>query len=94
MPTSVILQVLDVLLLVLTSMINLSFESGQFAENWREALISYLLLPLLKRCGLDIAYKNFRPVSNQPCVSKLSERANADQLMDHMTVNDLHSVLQ
>ena len=90
MPTSVILQVLDVLLLVLTSMINLSFESGQFAENWREALIS----PLLKRCGLDIAHKNFRPVSNQPCVSKLSERANADQLMDHVTVNDLHSVLQ
>ena len=90
MPTSEVLQVFDVLLLVLTSMINLPFESGQFAENWREALIP----PKFKRCCLDIAYRNFRPVSNLPYVFKLSERAAADQLMDHMTVNDLHSVLQ
>ena len=39
-------------------------------------------------------YKNFRPVSNLPYVSKLSERAAADQLMDHMTINELHSVFQ
>ena len=48
MPTSVVLQVLNVVLPVLTSMIKLSFESGQFAE----------------RCGLDIAHKNFRPVNS------------------------------
>lgn len=73
MPTSVVLQVIDVLLHVITLLINLSFEKGHFAKGWSEAHIS----PLLKRCGLDIVYKNFRPVSNLPYVSKLSERAAA-----------------
>ena len=89
-PTSVVLQVLDVLLPVITCMINMLFESGLFAEEWRQALV----LPTLKKCGLDIAYKNFRPVSNLPYVSKLSEREAADQLIDHMTINGLHFELQ
>ena len=38
----------------------LSFESGEFASDWKEALLK----PLLKKCGLDIAFHNFRPVSN------------------------------
>ena len=74
-PTSVVLQVLDVLLPVITCMINMSFESGLFAEEWRQTPV----LPTLKKCGLDIAYKNFRPVSNLPYISKLFERAAADQ---------------
>ena len=45
-PTSVVLQVLDVLLPVITCMINMSFESGLFAEEWRQALV----LPTLKKC--------------------------------------------
>ena len=75
----------DVLLPVITTMINLSFESGEFASDWKEALLK----PLLKKCGLDIAFNNFRPVSNLPYVSKLSEKAAANQLIDHMTTNDL-----
>ena len=86
MPTSVVLEVLD----VITNMINLSFESGEFASDWKEALLK----PLLKKCGLDIAFNNFRPVSNLPYVSKLSEKAAANQLIDHMTTNDLHMPLQ
>ena len=89
-PTSVVLLVLDVLLPVITCMINMSFESGLFAEEWRQAPV----LPTLKKCGLHIAYKNFRPVSNLPYVSKLSERAAADQLIDHMTINGQHLELQ
>ena len=65
-PTPVVLQVLDVLLPVITCMINVSFESGLFAEEWRQALV----LPTLNKFGLDIAYKNFPPVSNLPYVSK------------------------
>ena len=90
MPTSVVLEVLDVLLPVITNMINLSFESGEFASDWKEALLK----PLLKKCGLDIAFHNFRPVSNLPYVSKLSEKAAANQLIDHMSTNDLHMPLQ
>ena len=75
MLTSVVLEVLDVLLPVITNMISLSFESGEFASDWKEALLK----PLLKKCGLDIAFNNFRPVSNLLYVSKLSEKAAANQ---------------
>ena len=54
MPTSVVLEVLDVLLPVITNMINLSFESGEFASDWKEPLLK----PLLKKRGLDIAFRN------------------------------------
>ena len=81
MPTSVVVEVFD-----------LSFESDEFASDWKEALLK----PLLKKCGLDIAFSNFCPVSNLPYVSKLSEKAvaNYNQLIDHMTTNDLHMLLQ
>ena len=61
----------DVLLPVLTRLINMSLKSGQFPVAWKEALV----LPLLKKPGLDILFKNFRPVSNLPFVSKLTESA-------------------
>ena len=90
MPTSVVLEVLDMLLPVITNLINLSFECGEFASDWKEALLK----PLLKKSGLDIAFHTFSPVSNLPYVSKLSEKAAANQLIDHMTTNDLHMPLQ
>ena len=62
MPTSVVLEVLDVLLPVITNMINLSFESGEFASDWKEALLK----PLLKKCGLDIAFNNLQPRKQPP----------------------------
>ena len=77
------------LLPVITNMINLSLESGVFARDWKEALLK----PLLKKCGLDIAFNNFRLVSNLPYVSKLSEKAAANQFIDHITNNDLNMPL-
>ena len=47
-PTSVVLEVLDVLLPVITNMINLSFKSGKFTSDWKEALPK----PLLKSVDL------------------------------------------
>ena len=64
--TSVVLQVLDVLLRVITCMINVSFQSGLFAEELRQAVV----LPTLKKSVVDTSYKNFRPVRNLPYVSK------------------------
>ena len=58
----------DVLLPVLTRLINMP---GQFPVAWKEALV----LPLLKKPGVDILFTNFRPVSNLPFVSKLTESA-------------------
>ena len=90
MPASLLFEVLDVLLPVITKIINLSFESSVFADDWKEALV----LPSLKKYGLDIAYNNFRPVCNLRYISKLSEKAAAVQLTDHMTTNKLRLLLQ
>ena len=80
MPTSLVIDCIDVLLPIITKMINLSLESGLFADNWKCALV----LPLLKKSGLDLLYKNYRPVSNLQYVSKLTERMVFEQIHTHM----------
>ena len=57
---------------------------------WKEALVT----PTLKKCGYDLAFKNFRPISNLQFVSKLVERAAADQLQSHLVKNNLFPTLQ
>ena len=89
-PTTLAMQVVDRLLPILSTMINMSLESGQFALAWKEALVK----PTLKKSGLAIEYKTFCPVSNLRYVSKLTEGAVASQLMEHMTVNNLHLKFQ
>ena len=60
MPTSLVINCVDVLLPVITKIINLSLESGSFASNWKCALVN----PLLKKTGLDLVFQNYRPVTN------------------------------
>ena len=53
-------------------------QDNVLASDWKEALLK----PLLKKCGLDIAFNNFRPVSNLPlaceniCFSSLFATGN------------------
>ena len=61
-------------------MINYSLENGDFPSAWKNALV----LPLLKRDGLEPIFKNYRPVSNLQFVSKLAESVVAKQLHHHM----------
>ena len=89
-PTSIVVQSLDILLPVITRLVNLSFETGRFAGTWKEVLV----LSSLKKHNLDITYKNFRPVSNLAYISKLSERACVDQFTEHLTVTERHSLQQ
>ena len=71
---------------VLTRLINASLKSGQFPVAWKEALV----LPLLKKPGLDILIKKFRPVSNLPFVSRLTESAVYNQTHSHICRNNLY----
>ena len=48
----------DALLPVITTIIDKSLEAGHFPKSWKEALVC----PLLKKPGLHIILKNFRPV--------------------------------
>ena len=89
MPTNKVVDCLDELLPVITSIINSSLASGHFPSEWKEALVD----PRLKS-GKDIALTNLRPVSNLLYISKLAERAVFDQIHNHMTQFDLYPMLQ
>ena len=66
-------------------MINLSLQQGQVPDSCKAALIR----PLLKKLGLELVYKNFRPVSNLLIVSKSAEKAVVGQLFRHCSGNAL-----
>lgn len=90
-PTSFLKIIIDVLLPILTHIINLSFKEGSVPSDLKRALI----IPLLKKSGIDPEIlKNFRPISNLTYLSKLMERVVAKRLLDHMLINDLHELLQ
>ena len=91
MPTSLVINCIGVLLPVITKIINLSLESGSFASNWKCALVN----PLLKKSGLDLVLKNYRPVSNLQFVSNiLTERAVFNRLGEHMMANGIYLLFQ
>ena len=48
------LKLLDVLLPVITKLINPFFDTGRFTETWKEARV----LPSLKKPDLDFAFSN------------------------------------
>ena len=72
-------------LLVITNMMNLSLSSCCFLDAWKCAVVR----PLLKKLGLDLLFQNFRPVSNLPYVSKLTEKAVVDKLNEHTKSKEL-----
>ena len=69
---------------------NKSPQSAAMPEDLKLAL----LIPLLKKIGLEIVKPNFRPVSNLPFASKMIERAVANQMVEHMKQNNLFEPLQ
>ncbi len=82
-PTALLKDSIDIILPVLTRMINLSLQTGVFPDEWKLALI----IPLIKKYGLEHIFNNYRPVSNLPFVAKLTERAVIKQDTDHMDNN-------
>ncbi len=77
-PTSLLKQCIDCILPVLTKMVNLSLQTGVFPEEWKLALV----IPLIKKFGLEEIFKNYRPF-----VGKLTERAVIKQETIHMENN-------
>ena len=90
MPSSLVSDCLDVLLPVITEIINSSLVHGYFVQVWKEALVKLLL----KKAGLAAVFSNLRPISNLRFISKLTERAVYNQIYDHLMANDLLPKLQ
>ena len=88
-PSAVFKRCRHCLLPVITSIVNLSLTSGQVPDRFKVAMLK----PLLKTYGADHElFSNFRPVSNLYFLSKVTEKAVAAQLMDHL--NDNKSLLE
>ncbi len=79
-PTWLLKKCLDVLLPVLTKMVNLSLKTGVFPDEWKLALV----IPLIKQLSLETIFPNYRPVSNLAFVSKVTEKAVINQSSTHI----------
>ncbi len=90
LPTSLLKQCMDALLPVLSLLVNLSLRYGEFPDDWKLAII----LPLIKKSGLELMFNSYRPVSNLQLVSKVTEKAADIQISNQMVVNKLHYLMQ
>ena len=68
-----------------TQIVNLSLTRGEFCEELKTAIVK----PLLKKPGLDLINKNYRPISNLSFISKLVEICILKQLLGHCENHDL-----
>ena len=90
-PTSILKQVLDVLLPYMTTMFNASLLEGHLPLSQRHAIVT----PLIKKQSLDPdELKNYRPVSNLTFVSKAVERLVSHQLIEYLDEHNLMPRLQ
>ena len=65
-------------------------QSGCFLDDLKEAQVK----PLLKKPGLDLVDKNYRPISNLQLLGKLIERAVTKQLTEHIADHNLTEPMQ
>ena len=89
-PMGILKQILEACLPAITQIVNMSLTNGEFCENWKVAVVK----PLLKKPGLDLISKNYRPISNLPFISKLVEKCMLKQLMEHCENHNLLSDFQ
>ena len=68
----------------------MSLESGLFPDNWKHADVR----PRLKKPGLELVFKNLRPISNLSFASKLTERAVFNQTHNHLAAHKLYPKAQ
>ena len=64
---------------------NLSLSHGVFAESWKTSIVK----PLVKKVGLKLIFKNYRPVSNLKFLAKLVEKCMLLQFNEHCSLNSL-----
>ncbi len=90
LPTDLVKTCLDLLLPVITNIINLSLQQGIFPDQFLCAIV----IPLLKKLGLELVFPSYRPVSNLSFLSKVTEKAVASQFVDYCDINGLKELLQ
>ena len=77
-PMGILKQILEACLPAITQIVNMSLTNAEFCKCWKVAVVK----PLLKKPGLDLISKNYRPILNLPFISKLVEKCTLKQLIE------------
>ena len=64
---------------IITLIANASLTHGEFTSELKTAFVH----PLLKKPGIDCIFRNYRPISNLPFLSKLIERIVCNQITQY-----------
>ena len=64
---------------IITEIANTSLTQGELTSELKTALVH----PLLKKPGIDCIFRNYRPISNLPFLSKLIERMVCNQITQY-----------
>ena len=83
LPTSVLKELAPYIIRQITTIVNVLLREGVVAYKWKSAIIK----PLLKKVGLDLITKNYRPLSNLPFMSKLVRKCMLTQFNKHCEDN-------
>ena len=90
-PTFILKQCADLLSPVLAYTVNKSFDESNVPSNLKHVIVT----PVIKdKNGNQDKYQNYRPVSNLPFVSKLSENIELHQIQEHLWDNNLYGKYQ
>jgi len=90
-PTWLVKKCIPEINIILTTILNKSFNSSVFPESLKEASVR----PVIKDRNEDHnALKNYRPISNTSFLSKLLEKSAIRQIKSHIEDNNLHGSYQ
>jgi hypothetical protein len=90
MPCTIFKDIIEDLLPYICDLVNKSLNTGSV-----EGIKDCVIVPLLKKMGIDPdTLKNYRPVTNEVFISKLTEKVVSMRMFKHMNVNNLHSKYQ
>ena len=89
-PTMLLKDMQPILLLYLTEIINKILTEGMFIERWKTAIVS----PRLKKSGLELIKKTYKPVGSLLFPTKVVERCIPEQFNLHCTEFNLLSDFQ
>ncbi len=90
-PTTILKDCLDVILHVITKIVNLALSTSVMPGKLKEALLA----PSINKAILDAEIqKNFRPISNIAFTSKIVEKVVDSQFESYITDNNLYDPLQ
>ena len=79
LPTTFLKKVLKHCLPSIAKIVNISLVTGEFCDEWKSAVV----WPLIKALGKGTVKENYRPVSDLPFISKITEKCTLNQLTKH-----------